>query len=213
MSTINNGWDVAYLLMHSSLDELGTAHSLCENTSDIEINSVPENECFFLAPKIEGVYTCVRKHLVKSVVLFQSGMEAIINWIQSIDTSIPKNGSFAEKWENAFKAKSSDYDFSPYKEFYKNYRVHIVHPDKEERFETINNLSFSEVYEGIKSGWLAFAALSEVTGNKHDNDSWKIICDAHQLPSSIDKSIYPNPQEIAQLLRLKHRKYLGKLKS
>ena len=211
MATINNGWDVAHLLMHSSLDELGAAHSLCDNVSKIDIDSVKETECFFLAPKIEGVESCVKKHLVKSVVLFQAGMEAIIHWIQSIDASIPKNGSFAKKWEKAFKAKSSNYDFSPYRDFYESYRIHIIHPDKDERFETINNLCFTEVYEGIKNGWLAYAGLSEAVGYKHDNDSWGVMCRTHQLPSSIDISSYPNPQESARLLRLRYRNYLNKL--
>ena len=212
MLSINNGWDVAHLLMHSSFDELHEAHSLCNEASEIEVNTVEDTECFSLAQQVEYIDDSVKKHLVKSVILFQAGMEAILNWLQSIDTSISNKGSFSEKWEKAFKSKGVDYDFSYYRNFYENYRIHIVHPDKDERFETINTLKFYDVYEGVKSGWLADAALSEAVGNKHDKNSWKIMCNAHQLPSSINTSTYPNPQEIARHLRLRYRKHLNTIK-
>ena len=212
MLRINNGWDVAHLLMHSSFDELGAAHSLCENISIIEVDSIEESKCFSLALRIEDVDGRTKKHLVKSIILFQSGMEAIFNWIQSIDTSISNKGSFCEKWEKAFEAKGISHDFSQYRSFYENYRIHIVHPDKDERFETINTLSFPDVYEGIKSGWLAEAALSETVGHKHDKSSWKIMCNSHQLPSSIKISNYPKPQEVARLLRLRYQGYLKEIK-
>ncbi len=209
--TINDGWDVAHLLMHSSLDELGSAHSLHEDISKIDIDATEETECFMLSPKVESIDNSIKKHLVKSVVLFQAGMEAVIHWAQSIDSSIPQSRSFSKKWENAFIAKGSHYDFSPYKSFYENYRIHIVHPDRDERFKTINDLSFTDVYEGIQNGWLAYAALSDVIGFKHDEDSWHVMCRAHQLPTSITVLNYPCPHEVIRSLNLKYRSYLNRL--
>lgn len=86
-----------------------------------------------------------------------------------------------------------------------------MHPDKEERFETINNLEFSEVYEGIKAGWEAYAKLSGAVGYKHDDDSWKIMCSTHNLPTDLETSNLVNPKEVSRLLNLRYRKYLDRI--
>lgn len=213
MTAIENGFDVANLLIHSALDELCVANRICQKINEIEPEKIEAPDCFFVSPNIESMDTSIKKHLIKSIVLFQSGMEAIIHWVQSQDSSISGKGSFAKKWINAFTAKDIDYDFSKYKNFYKNYRIHIVHPDRKERFETINNLIFIDIYNGLKCGWDAYAALSSAIGFKHDENSWEIMCGAHELPITSDNLDYCNPKELVILLNKKYRIHLNKVTS
>lgn len=208
---ITNGWDVAHLFMHSSLDELAAAHNIYVAAGKVDVDSIDEQECFFLSPKMEFQDTNVKKHLVKAVALFQAGMEAVFHWMQNIDPEIKSNKGFANNWEEAFKKKGINFNFSKYRTFYEEYRIHIMHPDKEERFETINNLEFHEVFEGIKAGWLAYKALSEAVGYKHDDGSWKIMCNAHDLPTDLGTLSLINPKEVARLLNLRHGKYLRRM--
>ncbi len=213
MPAINNGFDVANLLMHSALDELCAAHTLCEKVNDMDLDTIDETDCFLISPRIEGIDISIKKNLIKSIVLFQSGMEAIIHWIQNQDPCISSKGSFSEKWENAFNSKNIDFDFSHYKNFYKYYRIHIVHPDRNERFETLNNLTFSDVYNGIQEGWLAYAALSEAIGYKHDDNSWEVMCKAHNLPVTMRGGNYLVPSDVIISLNKKYRKYLDRISS
>ncbi len=213
MSAINNGFDVAHLLMHSALDELSAANTFCVKINDINITNIEEPDCFFVSPRIEGMDTSIKKHLIKAIVLFQSGMESIIHWIQNQDSTIKSGRSFAQKWENALDSKNVDFDFSDYKIFYENYPIHLVHPDKDERFETFNNLTFSDVYYGINKGWQAYAAMSDAIGYKHDSNSWQIMCSTHTLPETLDGINYVIPNELIVLLNKKYRKYLDKISS
>jgi hypothetical protein len=211
MSAINNGFDVANLLMHSALDELNAAHTFCEKVNNIDIEKIEEPDCFFESPRIEGIDTSIKKHLIKSTVLFQSGMESIIHWIQNQDLTIRNGRTFSQKWENALNSKNVNFDFSDYKSFYENYRIHLVHPDKNTRFETFNNLIFSDVYNGINTGWQAYAAMSEAIGYKHDDNSWQVMCRAHNLPITLNGADYVVPNELIILLNKKYRKYLDRI--
>lgn len=202
---------MAHLFMHSSLDELSAAHNIYVEAGKIDVDSVEEKECFILSPQVEFQDTNIKKHLVKAVSLFQAGMEAVFHWMKEIEPDIESNNGFSKKWEGAYKKKGIKYDFSKYKTFYEEYRIHIMHPDKEERFETINNLEFSEVYNGIEAGWDAYKILSGAVGYKHDDNSWAIMCDAHDLPANLNSWNLVNPKEISRLLNLKYRKYLDRI--
>lgn len=91
---INNGWDVAHLFMHSSLDELSAAHNIYVETGKIDVDSIDEQECFTLSPQIEFQDTNIKKHLVKAVSLFQAGMEAVFHWMTEIDPDIKSKNGF-----------------------------------------------------------------------------------------------------------------------
>jgi len=208
---INNGFDAANLLIHSSLDEMKEAFNWVVKVNEIDINSLENGDCSFHSPKIENIDKSISKHLIKAIVLFQAGMESIIHWIGTKDTTIKSSGSFVFKWEYAFEAKNIKHDFSEYANFYRSYRIHLIHPDKEERFETFNNLIFSDVYQGLLAGWNAFYVLSGAIGHKHDEESWQIMCAAHGLPGSVQREDYVSPKEVISHLDKKYRIYLDSL--
>lgn len=89
----------------------------------------------------------------------------------------------------------------------------MVHPNKEERFETFNNLSFNDVYYGLNEGWSTYAAMPEAIGFKYDENSWQVMCSAHDLPKTLNGINYIIPNELIILLNKKYRKYLDIISS
>ena len=44
---LDDGWDVAHLVMHSAFDELEYAHELCQQILTIDLDTLSAQECFF----------------------------------------------------------------------------------------------------------------------------------------------------------------------
>lgn len=190
---------MAHLVMHSAFEELSTAHKLIQELV-VNPDGLSPHDCFSIHGKIEISRPFIHRRLVASVLLFQSGMEGIYDWMCSVDTSLPQPRGFVKKWEEAIEQKELTISFLEYKDFYENVRNAITHPDRPERFDTINNLDFIEVYFGIKSGWAAFESLSNAIGRPHDNDSWVIMCKANGVPDNIDRTYYPNLKKLSSQL-------------
>jgi hypothetical protein len=124
-----------------------------------------------------------------SIMMFQAMLEAVINDAvekESALSSVRKDGNFWNKWNDALNRLSQDIQsFSSYHtSIYKKYRNPIVHP-KEIEANSFNDLSVQELHRGYSDGWHAFSSLYSGLGHPLDNGSWGIMCNAHQLPSTM----------------------------
>jgi len=205
---IHDGWNVSHLVMHSAFDELGKASEIAN--VELSVGDIDYMQCFFAAIEIEQRRATSRKHLVTAVALFQAGMESLINYWRSKYPDIEGGSNFVAYWKNAFTIKGVQGSFDDYAYFYRNIRNAIIHPDSVERIETINNLEFIQVYEGIKHGWVASEKLSQVLGTPYDNNSWEIMCSAHSVPTLPSIKDYPNLGSLRHELNRKHLKELNR---
>lgn len=203
MTEITNGWDVSHLVMHSAFDELSVAERFTKEIT-INIDECDSIKSFFIAGRIECNHSNARRHLVKATALFQAGMEALINhWISKYP-ELKFKGSFVETWKNAFAVKKVSDSFDCYASFYKDIRIAIIHPENADRIKKINNLTFWEVYSGIKCGWDATKILADAIGEKHDDNSWEIMCNLHGLSPNCIESDFPNLKVMSSKLYKKH---------
>ncbi len=156
------------------------------------------------SPKIEDFKTTQllqkeSESCIEAILLFQAGMEAIIN--EEINTNKKLIGvrkereyhqkrvrdlSFKNKWENSYKAlKVTDTEkyLERYLDFYRDFRVPITHPNN--RYLDVAAYRFPEVYKGIRNGWMAFMTLA--SGWEHDakEQSWARFCEEANLPEEI----------------------------
>lgn len=136
---------------------------------------------------------------IESVLLFQSGMEAIIN--EEISTNKFLAGvrkereyhqrkvrdlSFKNKWENSYKAlelEDSEKHLERYLEFYRDYRVPITHPKN--RYFDVSEYTFPLAYSGMRDGWMAFMMLVSKWEDTARVQSWEDFCDGINLPREI----------------------------
>lgn len=188
---ITDGWRVAHLVMHTAFDELREASVIAKGPFPESTNFKPA-ECLALGAKVEMQHSELRKHLIKATVLFQAGMEAMINHWCSKYSGLSNSTVFAKKWEESFQAKNITKSFDGYSEFYRKTRNAVTHPDREERIEKINNIQFLEVFYGIKEGWESFKVLSNALGEQHDQDSWGTMCQIHNISPDCSEEDFPN---------------------
>ncbi|WP_028468740.1 hypothetical protein [Neptunomonas japonica] len=199
---ITNGSDVSHMLMHSAFEEL---HKACELSKvSFDKHKLDINKCFFMSNQIIQKRKVIRKHLVKSIALFQAGMESSIHYYQSVNPELKKERNFSDKWEKAFEYLGIDAEFSGYKAFYTNIRNAVIHPDRESRIETINKIDFLTVFNGIKDGWEAEERLALALGTPFDNGSWVIMCQMYNLDPLPDENNFPDLVKLIGWLRRKH---------
>jgi hypothetical protein len=136
---------------------------------------------------------------IECMLLFQSGMEAIIN--EEITTNKRLAGvrkereyhqrkvrdlSFKNKWENSYKAmevEDTEKHLERYLEFYRDYRVPITHPKN--RYFDVSPYTFPVTYAGMRNGWLAFMTLISMWEDSARVQSWEDFCEANNLPKEI----------------------------
>lgn len=203
MFEISDGWDVAHLVMHGAFDEL---HAACKeaNVGLIQVQAIDPIQCFFVGGEVEKRRASARRHLVKSVALFQVGMESLISHWETKYPKIKTDGGFVKKWEHAFTTKGQPHSFNDYASFYREIRNAVVHPDSTQRITTINCLGFLPTYKGIRDGWDAVVRLAAALGEPHDNDSWKIMCDAHGIPAAPEENNFPDLTALRSSLYKRH---------
>ena len=207
MFEICDGWDVANLVMHGAFDELGEA-SKAAHVGAVQVQVLDPAQCFFVGGEVEQRRASARRHLVKSVALFQAGMESLINHWGTKYPKISSGGSFVKKWEHAFTVKEQVFDFNDYATLYRKIRNAIIHPNTAERIATINTLGFLPVHRGIRCGWDAFGKLAASLGEPHDKDSWDIMCNAHGVPIDPSEGGFP---DLTALRAELHKRYLDEL--
>ena len=206
---IRDGWDVASLLMHGAFDELHGAR-LAAYTGDIQVSEIDPVQCFYVAAEILTKQNTARRCLVKSVALFQAGMESLISYWGTKYPEIEGGGGFVNRWIHAFESKGLPSDFDDYACFYRGIRNAIMHPETDERIATINTLRFLSVHRGIRSGWDAFEKLGSAIGEQHDEDSWGIMCRAHDVPENPSDTEFPDLEELCAALYKRHTDELNK---
>jgi len=136
---------------------------------------------------------------IEAVILFQSSMEAVIN--EEIErhkhlTEVKKekdlrlrryrNLSFKNRWMKSYDELGMDPtkgSLADYLEFYNEFRVTITHPTS--RYVNIQKYNFENVYEGVRSGWLAMELLYEKLDKVHAEYSWEMYCTNCGLPTSL----------------------------
>lgn len=198
MIAITNGWDVAHLVIHSAFDELKKASELVKITINIE--EIEPMKSQLIGFEILNRQINSKEYLVKAVALFQAGMESLINYWQSKYPEISGGSNFVSKYEKAFSVKGVFHSFDDYASFYRTVRNAIIHPDSQQKIDTINNINFIQVYEGIKHGWDALERLSDKLGRSFDTNSWETLCNIHRVDSQLLESDYPDLKELSNLL-------------
>jgi len=136
-------------------------------------------------------------------------MESLINYWASEHPEIASAGSIVQKWEQAFVAKGQSANFGDYATFYREVRNAVIHPDTAQKIATIDQLRFIRVHEGIKHGWEAIRRLADAIGEPHDRDSWRIMCEAHKVPTDCPGQLYPDLRVLRGQLFKRHIDYLN----
>jgi hypothetical protein len=134
---------------------------------------------------------------IEAVILFQAAMEAVIN--EEIDSHQMlvkvkeenellykkfRSLSFKNKWERSFEVltiKDKGGCLKNYLQFYTSFRVPITHPRS--RYIQVDNLTFENVYEGMKSGWKAAELLYRKLKKKNILGTWEDFCIEIGLPA------------------------------
>lgn len=188
MVSINDGWDVASLLTHSAFDELGQADKIARFDVS-QVDAIPPNQCFDLMSEAEyRRMPSLRIHLIKAVVLFQAGMESLVSYLSSKYPTQLRGKNFFKQIENVLPKDQTE----AYFKFYGKVRVSIVHPTEIERIETIRDLQFIYVHQGLRYGWEIFSNLSAKLNERHDTNSWNIMCDLHHVIVDPTEENYPD---------------------
>jgi hypothetical protein len=206
---ISNGWDVAHHHIHEAFGHMGEAcktnlHATSEYRK-IE-NSINWSSCLAASGTMRSYFVNENKLAIKAIILFQAGMEAWISWAYTqgglAGQTIPNN--FVKKWEDAFTALGSSFDFSSYADFYRNYRNPSVHPSTQGDVEKVAAICSKPVHEGIKSGWQAMAELSHLLSVPFDSDSWETMCKINGVPSAEEISLLGDLCQFERILSKKH---------
>ena len=181
--------DIAQVLSLKAGKHLGEAYQLHQQLESPELSHDDRNKL----TKLEA------EACIEAVILFQSSMEAVINeeierHKHLIEVKKEKdlrlrryrNLSFKNRWMKSYDELGMDPTkgaLADYLEFYNEFRVTITHPTS--RFVNIEKYNFENVYEGIRSGWLAMELLYEKLDKVHPVVSWETYCSECAFPSSL----------------------------
>jgi len=129
---------------------------------------------------------------IQALILFQAGMEAIINdeitnhpllsSVKSEESDLNthfKSLSFKNKWTKSYEAlQIREFEYlEAYLDFYSQYRIPITHPKR--RYVSLSTYRFRKIYEGIENGWYAVQLLYAVLGK--ELTSWELFCKEYSL--------------------------------
>jgi len=129
---------------------------------------------------------------IQALILFQAGMEAVINEeignhpllaaVKAEDEKLNssyKSLSFKNKWKKSYEAlQIFEYDYlNEYLRFYSQYRIQITHP--KQRYMSLSKYRFNRIYDGIENGWYAMQLLYAVLGK--ELTSWEEYCKEHSI--------------------------------
>jgi hypothetical protein len=189
--------DIAELLIRKAGKHVGTAYAAYWEAASPGMSTERERE----------LRTRETEACIEAVLMFQGGMEAIINEEISTNRALVsvrkereffqkkvRDLSFKNKWEHSYSALGIEDDeryLQHYLEFYRVYRVPITHP--ENRYFDISLYRFPLVYEGIRNGWMAFMALSTTWEEGARQRTWSDFCAECNLPSSLASPRGDNP--------------------
>jgi len=186
-------WDVALHHGHTAFRLLHLVREVEQDyrAAELRQKEAPYGEAEYL--RLLGLRSDLTRDMFRtstaSVMMFQAMMEAIINDSlerENVLAPLDKNGKFKTKWHTALDAVGADKAaFDVYfVGIYKRFRNPLVHPRAVEMAD-FDALSFRELHAGYYAGWRAYAELYEKLGHPHDSDSWRTICEAHELPAEI----------------------------
>lgn len=190
-----NSREIARVLGISALRKLSKTEDLIEKWNKIKQKVANEtyDEKYQNAAKYDSGQKSLEEEifslLLEVVILFQASMEATIKHASEENDAIgkvfKKKGSFAKNWKNGLRAVDKDTDtFTKYKnELYEKYRIKIIHLDRDKRIEAINNISFKDVYCGVRYGWWSYNQILNGMGYTKESkeESWKNICSGVNL--------------------------------
>lgn len=183
-------FDVAQIHGFMALRHLATAHEPCMEWERLRevVRSQSEKEFLATAGAELSKKTLLEKeiahHLFAAVILFQASMESILKMTSEMDSRIESavddNKSFEDNWQDALSDVGESTDaFDRYKdEIYDEYRNPLAHCGTDDDIDKINDISFQDVYCGIRCGWWAYDKLLHGigrTGGDHDR-SWELLC-------------------------------------
>lgn len=178
--------DIAELLIRKAGSHLGDAY----NISILDPTIQGEQEHVLRKAEAESC--------IQAILLFQAGMEAIINeeiesnrYLHKIRKERQyyqkklKDLSFKNKWERAFTELGVNEEgfsrFQHYMEFYRKFRVTITHPKN--RYIDVSQYRFKPIYEGLKNGWETFMTLSQNIDLEYTTETWEDFCESCGIPA------------------------------
>ncbi len=216
---INDHFDVAHLVGHTSLDHLAFAMSVYDKAKQsrlLDPSQYSWPDCLQISGILLSHRAEERKSCVQAVVLFQAMMEKVPHFVPDIGLGLEPTQKefFAGRWTDLISQISGKTDrakataaFDTYKkDFYVALRNPIIHGKTAADVQKVEQIRLPEVYEGMRQGWRAFDyLLTEAFSPKQSHQpSWEVMCKAHELPSSINPSDFPNLADIAGQFSKKH---------
>jgi len=208
--------DIANHFGHRAMDSLSIAHQCWVEASNFyhQNKDTHWSRSPIIGQKLDYYRRQEFNFCADSIIFFQAMMEVVINQVikennhlelKNKKHKIIKQPPFADKWKNAFAHYSiKSTDLSIYTTFYKNYRNPLIHPPTRDIVDNAENIRFPMVYQGLYAGWSAFRDLMQALKQPHDNNSWQLMCDAHQLPIQIDPNYYVDSQKWVKEMYRRH---------
>lgn len=159
-------------------------HLIAAKDAFLKFSNAQDNQESTLCRKQE-IEQCI-----EAVILFQAAMEAMINeeidsnqmllQVKEENESLYKKFrslSFKNKWEKSYQVlqiRDKGEYLKKYLQFYTSYRVPITHPKS--RYIQVDNLTYFNVYEGMKSGWKAAELLYKKLKKEKVLGIWEDYC-------------------------------------
>ena len=194
-STSFRPFDLARQSGMRALEHLSEAHDKCKRWEALrdEMQDVSNEKLYkkYVGEISEkrSLEQSIAQNLFVATIMFQASMESILTMTADLDDRVedainPKD-SFADKWKKALKSVGEDTsEFTRYKSLiYDKYRNPLAHLGSDDDVQKINNITFKEVYCGIRCGWWAYDMLLHgirKTPGDHEK-SWRTICSGAKL--------------------------------
>lgn len=182
-------WQIAFTHGHSAMELLRYARNIEKDYAEnkAKMDDVEEGRLEHL--KLIGTQDSLTKQMLKlsgaSIILFQGMMEALINHAMESEAALAgvSGKSFRDKWVNSLEALNQPTSsFLAYlSDIYKKYRNPLVHPSQT-KANTFDDITSSALAAGYRQGWEAFRLLYDALGRPLDPNSWRLMCEAHQVP-------------------------------
>ena len=216
---INNHFDAANLLGHPAFDYLALAlgaYDTARRDNGLNPASHLWPDCLVLAGQLEMLRKTELKWCFQAVILFQAMMEKVPYFVPEIESGMEPTTkqNFASSWKDLLSQikdpttqSAAQAAFDAYNtDFYIELRNPIIHGRTPEDINKLNNIRAPAVHEGMRLGWRAYDyLLTEVfkPEQKHE-PSWKNMCDAYNIPASLDLANFPDLNELSGEFSKKH---------
>lgn len=197
---------IARLHGFTAFNHLSTAYRTAMRWEDLrdQIAGMSEEERFHnIGPAMRkpSLEEWTAQRLFVAVMLYQASMEAVVFRATQLDQRVREalEGEkwFAPRWRGALGAVGKETDaFDRYKsEIYDEYRKPVTHLDSQVRVEKVNDITFRDIYCGLRAGWWAHGRLLQGMDliSESEEENWSTLCQQVGLPDDL----YPDDDLVA----------------